>query len=149
LVPLAVAAAVLYNIVWLWIAAFSISHSDPQAYAGRLLDYIAARPGQDFRLSTAAVTKIGASPRLICENSGAPATANSHIVFMASEPNWDQWLSNHLGFFDVTITSSEVNYDYYPTWYGKNFDHRIEVLSADNARKMHVDFASFRSCKVR
>jgi hypothetical protein len=149
LVPLGVAAALLYNIVWLWIAAVSIYRSDTAAYAGKLLDYMAARPSEDFRLSRDVLAELKSPPRLKCEDSGTPASGNSHIVFMASEPEWDQWLANHLGFFETTITSLEINYDYYPTWYGKNFKHRIEVLSADNARKMYVDFAQFQRCKVQ
>jgi hypothetical protein len=149
LVPFGVAAVLLYNIVWLWIAALSIYHSEPLAYAGRLLDYMAARPGQDFRLSPDVLAEVKTTPRLTCEDSRTPANGGSRVVFMASEPDWDQWLSNHLGFFDATISSSEINYDYYPTWYGKNFNHRIEVLSADNAGKMHVDFGKFQSCRAR
>jgi hypothetical protein len=151
LVPLCVSAVFLYNIIWLWLAAFSIYHSDSAAYAGRLLDYIAARPGQDFRLSPATVERVkaGDPARLVCQDSAKPATGDSHIVFLASEPKWDQWLSNRLGFFEVTISSSEINYDYYPTWYGKNFDHRIEALSADNARKMNVGYEGFQSCRAQ
>jgi len=94
--------------------------------------------------------KSGGSPRLVCaEDGGVPATGTSGIVFLASESGWDQWVSNYPGFFDVTISSLEINYDYYPTWYGKNYDHRIEVLSADNARKMHVNFEGFRPCRAR
>jgi hypothetical protein len=152
LVPLGVAAAVLYNIAWLWIAADSIYRSDPASYAGRLLDYMAAQPDRDFRLSPATVTmlKPDASPRLVCvEDGGVPVTDASGVVFMASEPKWDQWVSNHPGFFDLTISSREINYDYYPTWYGKNFDHRIEVLSADNAKKMNMNFEGFQPCRAR
>ena len=152
LVPLGVAAAVLYNMAWLWITADSIYRSDPASYAGRLLDYMAGQPDRDFRLSPAVVAmlKSGGSPRLVCaEDGGVPATGTSGIVFLASESGWDQWVSNYPGFFDVTISSLEINYDYYPTWYGKNYDHRIEVLSADNARKMHVNFEGFRPCRAR
>ncbi len=150
LVPLGIAATVLYNIAWLWIAALSIYRSDPATYAGRLLDYIAARPSQDFRLSPAVVAMLKAPPRLVCaEDGGVPATGASHIVFLASERQWDQWLANRPGFFELTISSLEINYDYYPTWYGRTFDHRIAVLSADNARKMNVDFAGFRTCRVQ
>jgi hypothetical protein len=149
LVPLGVAAVLLYNSAWLWIAALSIYRSEPLAYAGKLLDYMAARPGQDFRLSPDVLAELKSPPRLTCEDNGTPATGDSRVVLMASEPEWDQWLSNHLGFFDATISSSEINYDYYPTWYGKNFKHRIEVLSADNAGKMHVDFGKFQRCRAQ
>jgi hypothetical protein len=151
LVPLGLAAAVFYNIAWLWITADSIYHSEPAAYPGRLLDYMAARPNRDFWLSPAVVAKLNSlSPsRLACgEDGGTPPTGAGGIVFLASEPAWDQWLSNHLGFFDVTISSLEINYDYYPTWYGKNHENRIAVLSADNARAMKVSLEGYRSCRA-
>ncbi len=150
LAPIAIAAAVLYNIGWLWIAAFSIYRSDTASYAGRLLDYIEARPNQDFRLSPAAVAMLKAPPRLFCaDGAGAPASAASRVVFLAKEREWDQWLANRAHFFDASIASLEINYDYYPSWYGRTFAQRIEILGAENARAMHVDFANFQSCRAR
>src|SRR5262249_2045394 len=150
LVPSAISVIFLCNIVWLWIAADSISHRSPEIFANRLLDYMRAQSGRDIRVSPKLIDTYNLGPpRLTCSGSESlPSDPSAAIVFLANEANWYRWIANRPGFAERTISTNEVNYDYYPTWWGHEFDHRIVILRKDRATRMGVESKGFLRCSV-
>ena len=156
LVPIAVAGAFAYNVAWLWVSADSVRQTDPAVYTEHLWNYFAAHPQRDFRLSPGIVETFSLHPpreavgHLLCTRDGnAPTDRASEVVLLAHEHPCVDWIANRPGFVKLTVSSLEVNYDYYPTWFGSNRDRRIVVLSADHAREMHVSLDGYRRCRLQ
>jgi hypothetical protein len=137
------------NIAWLWIAADSIRHRSPEIFANRLLDYMRAQAGWDIRVSPKLIDTYNLAPRLTCSGAESTSSGRSAVVFLANEADWYRWIANRPGFAEQTISSYEVNYDYYPTWWGHEFGHRIVILRQERAQRMGVQFKDFMRCAVR
>jgi hypothetical protein len=153
LVPLCLAGVLAYNVAWLWVAAYSIRQSDPAAFATRLIAYMAGQPERKFWLSPGAVSLFDLGPprRIECapdRGQSASASARDAVVFLAGEGNF-AWVFNRPWFYELTIGSHEINYVYYPGWFGRHYDHRIVVVSADRARKRLANFEEFQHCRPR
>jgi 4-amino-4-deoxy-L-arabinose transferase-like glycosyltransferase len=151
LVPVCVACAFAYNVAWLWIAAYSIRDRDPAAFAMRLVDYMAGQPKRNFWLSPGLVSiDSDSAKRLACAPNGSGRASvgdQDAVVFLARE-HWERpWVINKPWFYELTIGSHEINYDYYPAWVGHNRDRRIVVLTADHARKILVSLDGYRQCR--
>jgi hypothetical protein len=154
LVPVCVAGVFAYNVAWLWIAAYSIRHSDPAAFATRLIDYMAGQPTRSFWLSPRIVAIYDSEPakRVVCAQvsaGGASVSNQDAVVFPARENSGFVWVVNRPWFYELTISSDEINYDYYPGWVGHNGDHRIVVVTADRARKRNMSLEGYRHCRTR
>ena len=146
IVPSAISAIFLCNIGWLWIAANSIRQRNPEIFASRLLDYMRGQAGRDFRVSPKLIKIYNLAPRLICSDAEfSPSDPSAAIVFLALE---QRWVANRPGFVERTISTNEVNYDYYPNWLGHQADHRIVILRKDRAIRMGVESKDFLHCTV-
>jgi hypothetical protein len=152
LVPVCVVCILAYNVAWLWIAADSIRHSDPAAFARRLYDYISTHPQRNFWLSPGIVSIYDSDPArpILCAADGkTPVPGPGAVAFLAREHPWWHWTANKPWFFELTISSHDVNYDYYPAWFGHNYGHRIVVLDTERARQMDVRLDGYRHCRPR
>src|SRR6266508_4531763 len=117
-----------YNVAWLWIAAYSIRNSDPAAFAARLIDYMAGQPQRRFWLSPGevSISDSDSAKRVVCAQNGRPSVSESDaVVFLAQEQTPLLSVFNRPWFYELTIGSHEINYDYYPVWIGRNGAHRI------------------------
>jgi len=150
LVGAGVTAVFAYNIIWLWRAADSVRHSSPAAFVDRLYDYMKRHPSIELHLSPDIVAAIKSGPgrTLACRDIAIPPEKPSKVIFFAHEHDWMQWIANRPAFADLTIGSLEVNYDYYPTWFGRYKNERIVVLPAANAVRMGKTLAGFQTCQA-
>jgi hypothetical protein len=147
MVPSAISAIFLCNIGWLWIAADSVRHRNHEIFANRLLDYMRGQPERNFRVSPKLIEIYDLAPQLTCSDAEhSPSDPSAAIVFLALD--W-RWIANRPGFVERTISTYEVNYDYYPTWLGHEADYRIVILRNDRAMRMGVDSKLFPRCSVR
>ncbi len=152
LLPVLLACVFAYNVAWLWIAAYSIRNSDPAAFAARLIDYMAGQPQRRFWLSPGAVSisDSDSAKRVVCAQNGRPSVSESDaVVFLAQEQTPLLSVFNRPWFYELTIGSHEINYDYYPVWIGRNGAHRIVVLAGDRARKRNMSLDGYLQCRVR
>ena len=151
LAPFCIATIFGFNTSWLWYSAYTVRYSTPKEFAVRLATYMAAHPEKEFRLSSKTINFFRShnSSALMCtDDDGTPLPEHAEIVLLANEHPWVQWLANRPNYVDLTISSLDVNYDYYPTWFGRNVEYRIVALRARNALKMKVDVRGFSRCSV-
>ena len=146
--PVALAAVFFSNVVWLWMAAHSVQTRNPQVFADRLLDWMRNQRDLDVRLSPKLVTFYDLAPsRISCSiDPPSPSNRNAAIAFLAHEHDTFRWIANRPRIAERTFGTDEVNYDYYPTWWGRHWKHRIVVFRSDRAQKMGVDTTSFMHC---
>jgi len=130
---------VALNTFWLFDTAASVRSFESKESISELSVYMKDNPDDIYYLS----------PRIWSEmmSSGLGEYASLSGVtegrkgedlcalFLAEYPE-EKWQANRSGFFEHVVGSLEVNYDYYPTWVGNNYNSRIYVLSMEKAGKI-------------
>lgn len=110
----------LLNLAWLASAAASIRR--PGEDLAGLAAYLDSHPKTRFALSPKAAAALS-RPR-------TPLADAEQAVLYASEVASERWLANRRGYAAAWFGPYEVNFDYYPTWQGRD---RLIVMPAARA----------------
>jgi Dolichyl-phosphate-mannose-protein mannosyltransferase len=150
LVPACLAGIVACNTAWLWIAAGSIRHKDPAAFAARLVAHMAGEPQRVFWLSPDLVSRLASDPKsaVTCAADTSASVSNDDAVAFPASESGIAWPFNRPWFYELIIGSYEVDFSYYPVWIGQNRGDTIVVVTADRARKRRLRLDGYRRCRA-
>ena len=120
-------------------AGESIRHFDLPAYVADAMKYVAAHPGERFRVSDG-VRKIAGEHAVAIPGNVVSAPAGDAVVFMGHSEHAalgvrttnDPWLTK------AVFGPREMNFNWYSTWVGRD---RVVVMTLDKARRSHVPLA--------
>ncbi len=134
-VMLIVLLCLAINAQWLVHAARSINRP-PNDFSEEAVDYVQTHPELFFLASPRAYALLEQKQAAGANVVRDPAfPADYAILFMKEVEDEKRWPANRYGFIHRTFGPLDVNFDYYPTWVGKD---RILVLPAPNARPLGV-----------
>lgn len=112
-----------------WLARSAASIRAPGEDVPGLAAYIDARPGTRFLLSRGAAAALSDLDSRRRENVvAAPGSGAELAVLFASEVDGARWTANRPGYVRTWFGPYEVNFDYYPTWQGRD---RLLVMPTD------------------
>ncbi|HWQ57281.1 MAG TPA: phospholipid carrier-dependent glycosyltransferase [Bryobacteraceae bacterium] len=96
--------------------------------------YLSAHPAQTVAFSSRLRKAVGANSSL--DQVESPR----YCAFYYNEADpYDYVVSKTPGLFAAVFGSHEVNYDYYPTWGGQNFDTRILITKTADAARIGIN----------
>ena len=136
----AIAVAIGWNAVDLWRTASSIrALSSPDALLARTHDYVAARPETPFHIARPLRTALLEAGYVLPANAAQSDADAAVFLFRHSDlqgtnPVLREWPGTRAQTFDW-IGPREVNFNYYPTWRGRD---RVLILPLAQARSMGV-----------
>ena len=135
-----IAVAIGWNAVDLWATASSIpALSSPNALLARTHDYVAARRDTPFHISRPLRTALLDAGYVLPANAAqdeadAAVFLFRHSDLQATDAVLRDWPGTRAQTFDW-IGPREVNFNYYPTWRGRD---RVLILPLAQARSMGV-----------
>jgi hypothetical protein len=125
------------NTLWLFRAASTVRLYTTRETVEELADYVQDQ-GDDRYFFSPLIRyhlKTAGLPDVVSGYAAGPeSTGDTFCVLFLSEYPLERWRANRKGFFERVIGSHEVNYDYYPTWAGHNYESRVYVISPERAR---------------
>ena len=129
------AGLVLGNAVWLVRAGESVRRA-PSTFARSLGAHLQAHPETRFFLSEGTRRRLARASVPLPENV-TPDPRAERVAVLASEALERSGArgmpSNRRGLTESWFGPFEVNFDYYPTWQGRD---RVLLLTPDNARRV-------------
>jgi len=129
-----VVACLSANAVWLWSAAESIRNGSPARWVRQLDELVRTEKSSRFFVSDRVLEAMdtylpGSSrqPGVVRRAQDKP----THVVLSQMEIDPAKWKANQRNSLEHCFTSFEVNYDFYPSWEGKNVSLRIVVIPVE------------------
>ncbi|MDH5748808.1 MAG: hypothetical protein OEY85_05810, partial [Rhodospirillales bacterium] len=143
--PFSQAAIVLFltvsagvNSLWLFSSAATVFPRSAESEIENLRLYIKARPDWNFVFSPEIKSALSAGtiPDMVKAGASSPYCVLFYREVNFPTRNYTGIQANIDGYYTAVLSSMEVNYDYYPTWTGRNSNWRILILPLEKSRKM-------------
>lgn len=136
-----VTVPMLANGVWLGVAADSVAHrSDEARFLRELAAYANERPGLVFSISPRVATDLQTFEIEVPDNIATEADGDQapdrFVLYASDVGDFHSLPANRRGLTEARFGPHEVNFDYYPSWWGHD---RILVFSAERAAELGLD----------
>lgn len=134
-------AVLLVNSAWLIYAGETIASRAPDRFIKETAAYLSAKKGDTFFLSPMVRERLASLGPLQFPNvSDNPGNAKSIVFYSSEATNRMDWPHYTPALTETWFGPYEVDFNYYPSWGGKD---RVVVMSAATARRIRVEGVNY------